>query len=167
MAQKITEDTIIGDILFEWNVPEYEKHEKSSTWIIIATIVAIALIIFGIWTNNYLFALIVVLGGIILYLWHHEDPLEVPFAITELGVVIGNKFYSYSDIDAFFIIYDPPEVKKLFFETNSKIRPLIRVPIKEQNPVEIRHALKKYLPEDIEKEEEPLTDELARKWKIN
>lgn len=167
MPKKVTDDTIIGDIIHEWKVPEYEEYDRGPTWIIIMSLLALALIGFAVWSQNFLFALIVMLGGIIIFLQHNQEPIEVPFAVTELGVVVGGKFYPYKEIDAFFIVYDPPEVKKLYFETESSIKPLLKIQFRDQDPVEVRSTLKKYIPEDLEREEEPFGDEIARSFKIH
>lgn len=167
MPKKITEDTTIGDVMYEWKIPEYKQHNRGPWWIIIMSTLGLILIGYGIWTGNFLFTLVIMLAGIVLFLQHHEDPIKVPFAITSLGIVIGNKFYSFNELDAFFIIYEPPEVKKLFFETDSKLKPLIAIPLKDQNPVKIRHYLRDYLPEDLDKEEEPLSETISRHWKLH
>ncbi|MFB6182090.1 MAG: hypothetical protein ABEJ24_04315 [Candidatus Magasanikbacteria bacterium] len=167
MPEKVTEDTIIGDIIHEWEISEYEDHDRGPTWIIISSLLGLGLVIFAVWSQNFLFALIIMLLGIIIFLQHNQEPAQIPFAITELGIVVGNKFYPYGELDAFFIVYEPPKIKKLYFETESKIKPLVHIPLKEQNPVEVRETLKGYIPEDLDREEEPLSDFLAREWKLH
>lgn len=167
MPKKVTEDTIIGDIIHEWKIPEYNNHERSPAWIITISIIGLGLVAFGVYTENFLFVLIIMLLGIIIFLQHNQEPIEIPFAVTEMGIVMGNKFYSHKELDAFFIVYEPPEIKKLYFETDSQIKPLMKVPLKGQDPNQIRQTLKNYIPEDLEKEEEPFGDFLAREWKLH
>ncbi|MFB6226202.1 MAG: hypothetical protein ABEJ02_02525 [Candidatus Paceibacteria bacterium] len=167
MPKKVTEDTIIGDIIHEWEIPEYNKHERGPTWIITMSIIGLGLIGFGIYTGNFLFALIIMLLGIIIFLQHNQDPMEIPFAVTEMGIVMGNKFYPYKELDAFFIVYEPPKIKKLYFEIDSQIKPLLKVPLEDEDPNQIRQTLRNYIPEDLEKEEEPFGDFLAREWKLH
>ena len=42
----------------------------------------------------------------------------------------------------------------------------MRVPIGDQNPIDLRFALLEFLPEDLEKDREPTADIAARNWKI-
>jgi len=32
MPEKITEHTFIGDVLYEWDVEEYEQHDRGTLW---------------------------------------------------------------------------------------------------------------------------------------
>jgi hypothetical protein len=167
MPKIISEDTLIGDVLHQWTVQEYEPHDRGSSWYAIMGTIAGLLVLFGMFTGNFLFALVVVLASIILFVQGKQDPLKVSFAITALGVIVGNRFYPYSELYSFYIIYNPPEVKMLYVETKGLTRPLLRIPLGENNPIEVRSTMRKYLEEDIDQEEEPTGDTLARRWRIH
>lgn len=157
----------MGDILHQWTIKEYDQHERGVWWHVITITLAIVLVGYGLWTDNFMFSLIIILGAIILYLQSYQPPQKLPFAITELGIAVGNRFYTYHELTAFYIVYQPPRVKTLFLETKSSIRPRIRVPLTDQHPVEIRHTLQEFLEEDLEVEEEPTSDMIAREWKLH
>ncbi len=165
MSQQITEETSIGNPLFEWTFPEYEKVVRGRLWYFIMGGLGLVFVAYGMFTGNFLFSLIIALFAIILFVQQHQEPHTIPFAITDLGVIIGNRFYPYSELEGFYIIYEPP-VKTLFFETKNFIRPLMRVPLTDQNPVDLRFALLEFLPEDLERDSEPTADIAARNWKI-
>lgn len=167
MPKTLTPDLPIGDIHHQWLVEEYEQHERGSWWYIIMISLGLVLVVYAMVTLNFLFALTIVLSAIIIFLQSHQTALQIPFAITELGVVVGSKFYQYNELGEFYIIYKPPEVKTIFIETKSIIRPTIRVHLHDQNPLEIRDTLRQYLPENVEKEEEPLAALAARRFKIH
>lgn len=167
MPQTINERTLLGDVLHEWTIQEYEQHERGMPWYALMILLGLGMVIYGVMTGNFLFALIIILFAIILFLQSHQTPLQVVFQITELGVVVGGRFYPYSEFNSFYVIYQPPEVKTLFLETKSVFRPLLRIPLLDKNPVEIKHTLREFLPEDAEKEEEPLADRVARNWRIH
>jgi len=167
MPEKITDQTLLGEVLHEWTVQEYEQHERNTAWYVVMIILSILLIGYGIFSGNFLFALIIILFAIILFLQSHQQPLQVPFQITELGVSLGNRFYLYSEFEDFYIIYNPPEVKTLFLETKNNLRPILRVPLLDKNPLEIKHSLREFLIENTEKENEPLSDRVARNWGIH
>jgi len=167
MPKPLTEDLVIGDILHEWTLSEYERHERGGKWYVLTLFGAVLLVVFAIFTDNFLFALVILLGVIIMFLQHHQEPPQVLFQITELGVVVGKKFYPYRELSEFYIIYQPPLVKGLFLGTKSSVRPTLRIPLYDQNPVEVRHTLLEHLDEDLEKEEEPLSESIVRFWKLH
>ena len=102
-----------------------------------------------------------------MFLQSHQDAPQIPFRITDLGIIVGNKFYDYSEFESFYIIYKLPLVKTLFLETKSVLQPAIRIPLLDNNPIEVKHSLREFLVEDMEKEEEPLADRAARNWLIH
>ena len=161
------EDTFLGDVVHEWIVREYDSHDRGTLWYVGIGLLGLGLIVYGVVSGNFMFSLIIILVAIILFMQHHQDANDVLFQITELGLVVGTKFYLYNELDSFYIIYQPPSVKTLFIETKSATRPLIRVPLMANNPLEVRTMMQEFLEEDIEKEEEPLSDTFARQWKIH
>jgi hypothetical protein len=167
MPKQINKQTLTGDTLHEWTIQEYQQHERGTAWYIFMIIVGLVLVLFSMFTGNFLFALIIILFAIILFLQSYQAPPQVPFKITELGVSINTRFYTWSEFENFYIIYQPPDVKTLFIETTSIFRPLLRIPLLDENPVEVRRTLRGYLEEDLEKEEEPMGDRFARNWRIH
>lgn len=167
MPQLLTNNVITGDPLLSWTVREYETHDRGQVWYIFMISVGLLLVIYGMLSGNFMFSLIIILSGIILYLQSQQKPQDVTIDITELGVIVGTKMYVYSEFHSFYIIYQPPEVKTLFLQPHSPWRPLIRIPLHDMNPVDIRTILLEFLPEDIKKEAEPFSDTIARRWKIH
>lgn len=167
MPQVIKEETLLGDKVHEWSFKEYERHDRGQLWYILMISLGLLMVVYAMWAGNFLFALVIILAGIILFLQAHQEAPEVIFQITDLGVVVGNRFYPYSDLYNFYIIYNPPEVKTLFVETRSPIRPLLRIPLLDVNPLDVRETLLQFLEEDIEREEEPISDVVARQWKLH
>ena len=66
--KKEKEEWVLPEVFFEWEIPEYTKHKRSSSWYLIMFIIALALIIYSIFTANFLFALIIILGVFIVFL---------------------------------------------------------------------------------------------------
>lgn len=167
MPQVLQDNTMIGDIIEEWEVKEYEHYTHPMAWYVIMGSIGSLLLLYSIITGNLLFSAIIILSGIILFLQNNQSAQTVPVAITDLGIVIGNRFYGYKELDSFFLVYQPPQVKILFIETKSSLRPMLRIPLLDQNPIALRGTLRKYLKEDLDKEEEPASDKLARWWQIH
>ena len=167
MPQNILNSDInIGNIQYEWSVKEYERHERGKNWYVAMSLVGLLLVVDGVVSGNYLFALITVLFGIILFMQDMVEPMEVYFALTNTGIVVGKKYYRYSELNNFWIIYNPPFTKNLYFGQNSILRHRIQVPLYDFDPRPIREYLVQYLQEDLEQEEEPLSDRMSRIMKI-
>ncbi|MEK7643892.1 MAG: hypothetical protein AAB390_01160 [Patescibacteria group bacterium] len=167
MPKLLTENSATGAIIHEWEVTEYEQHNRQFRWYLIMTVIGVSLVGYGIFTGNFLFALIIILFAIIIFLQSHQDPHILPFKIAELGIILNNRFYAYSEFTDFYIIYEPPAVKMLFLETDSSFRPRLRVPLPNIDPNEVRFTLRQYLSENVDKEEEPFSEKVAREWKLH
>lgn len=154
-----------GALLHEWAFPEFTQYQRSRRWYTIAGIVIGLLLIYALWTQNFLFAIIIILFIIIFTLQSRRSPLQLRFAIHEGGVVFHRKFHPYADIDHFWIIYQPPDVKTLSLDFKT-LRPTLTIPLQDRNPLTIRSTLLKYVTEDLEKEKENPSNELMRLLKL-
>jgi len=148
-----------------WSFPEYPQHERSRRWFIVACVIAGGMFIFSLFAANFLFAGIIVFTALIIALQHYRPPLMVTFQITQDGIATDNHSIPWKDIKSFWLVYEPPAIKNLYFEFKG-VRPRLRVPLLDQNPLNMREALIPYLNEDLEKEDEPLSDALGRVFKL-
>lgn len=155
-----------GKIWASWEFPEFIQHSRSRTWYTIAIILLIGMLIYAYFSKNLLFAIILILFTIIYFVIERRGPVVVQIAITEDGILINDKFIEYSELADFYIIYYPPDIKNLYFQPRNRFKERIAIPLEDQNPVEIRRALIKYLAEDLEKEEMPTSESLSRIFKI-
>ncbi|HOX60555.1 MAG TPA: hypothetical protein PLV72_00935 [Candidatus Magasanikbacteria bacterium] len=163
---KPVSQSAIGDVHLEWTVSEYEQYSRGPYWYIIMGSIGLFLVIYAVFTGNFMFALVIILSAIILFLQSHQMPNQIKFQITDTGVVLGRKFYAYSEFKDFYLFYNPPEVKTLFLQPISVMQPTLRVPLLDQDPTEVKFALRQYLAEDAERSEEPTSDTLSRRFKI-
>lgn len=167
MPRPLSDDILTGDILHAWQVKEYEEHDRPTSWYIFMGSIGLLLVIYGLFSGNFIFSLIIILAGIIFFIQSSQQPQDVPIFISELGIGIGNRFYKYSELEDFYIIYRPDEIKMLFIETKTSLRPLLRIALNDNNPLEIRDTLDNYLVENFEKEVEPLSEALSRNFKLH
>lgn len=160
-----TNDDDFGEVFFQWEIPEFIRYPRSLFWYLAIIIVGIGIIIYSIFTANYLFALIVILAAFIIFLKDYVSPGALLFQITEDGIFVGNQFISYDKLKNFYIIYDPPAVKKIFFRMRG-FYPTISIPLDNKNPLLIRKKLSEYLKEDIEKKHQSIDDQLETILKL-
>ena len=166
MPQIITDPNAVGTILHEWEVDEYEQHDRPRRWYMVMGTAGAVLIIYALFTQNFLFALIIVLFAMVLFLQSHQTAPKVVIRVTDRGVGIQHRFYEYNELDNFFIIYQPPEIQTLFIDTKTSLRPRLRLPLLDNDPNDLRFTLRQYMAEDTTAEEEPLSDRVARMWRI-
>ncbi len=167
MPQDITKrDVNLGDVMFGWKIREYEKTPRDRRWYMIMGVITVLLLVYSIFTDNYLFSLIIVLFGIVLFMHEIQEPLELDIAVTETGVLVGKKFYRFSELDQYWIIYDPPYVKNLYLITKSVLKNRISIPLLDNDPRPVRDYLEQFLEENLDEEEEPLSDRLSRMFNL-
>ncbi|MDD5110691.1 MAG: hypothetical protein PHI63_05795 [Patescibacteria group bacterium] len=154
-----------GAVLASWDFPLLESRQRGRRWFITMGIIGTLMAIYGIWTGNLLFVLLLVLFTM-TYLLMQRQPTQVRFTISEDGISMGRTFYPYRELKKFWIIYQPPDVKALYLEFQNPLKPYFPIPLVDQNPVTIRHALLDYVMEDLHRTEEPTLDQLSRFLKL-
>lgn len=117
-------------------------------------------------TRNYTFFLVIFLAGLVLILRLRRVPPDVHFAIREEGVQVGSRFFGWHELKDFWIIYRPPEVKKVYLHFKSSLRPALDISLENENPLKVRQFLGEHLLENTELEDEPIADQLSRYFKL-
>jgi hypothetical protein len=143
-------------------VPEFEKYERSFLWYIAAIVVGIALLAYAVLTSNFLFAIILVLISVIAVLMSFREPKMIKLEIDPTGVRLGTKKFGYNQFKQFSIVYQPPHINTLYLEFRMPLRERISLPMGEIDPNAVRNYLINFIEEDLEREEESLTDVLSR-----
>jgi len=144
----------------KWSAPEFTHYNKDKSWFIITGLIAGGLFLWALSTKNLLFALLIGLSYFSITVFALKKPREINLAITAKGIEIDKTFYEFDNLKSFWIFYEPPQIKELSLRSKKTIMPYIKIPLGEQNPVEVRQTLLKYLPERRHKES--LIDNLAR-----
>ncbi len=156
----------IGESLLEWEVDEYLQHERSRTWYILAVVLGVSLIVYAIATANFLFAVIILMTGVIMLLSTFKKPDRVPVFITTTGILVDDTYYDYEAVRDFSIVYDPPATSILYLDFFSQFQPLLAVPLEQMDPNEVRDALRPFCAENFSRNEERLTDVARRMYKL-
>ncbi len=158
-----------------WEIPEHKKVKRDKRWYILASILLFIILFFNFFTisswrlvflgpnSNYLFSLIIIIAVAIMLINESQEPLVLRFRLTPEGVEVGKTFYDYDKFKHFYVIYKPRHsVKQLYLEFNNDIRPRLSVPLRRMDALEVRNYLVKYLDEDLERNDQPLSEQLTR-----
>lgn len=160
------EEIDAGDAYVSWETWEFPPHERSHRWYVLVSIIGVLLIVYAIFAENYLFAIIVLMMGVILFVNNLRHPHRVNVHLTNLGVVVDQHFYRFQDLKDFSVVYDPPNVKLLYIDFKSPWRPLMSIPLEDIDPNVVRDYLLQYVFENLDRESEGLTDYLSRLYKL-
>lgn len=155
-----------GQEYFGWLVDEFPRYDRGFFWYVFMTVAWVALLIYSVINANFLFALIIVMFALVMYLSNIRKANKIRFSVTDVGILVGETFYPYKDIKRYWFIYEPPEVKNLYFEFKSALSPRVSVDLGDMNPNEVRQVLNQFVYEDLNEDEEPISDFLARLFKL-
>lgn len=84
-----------------WKAPEFNYYEKDKKWYWVTMGIALAILAFAIWQQNFLFGFFIVSAEILLITWGNRKPENVDFKIDEKGLYIKEKFYPFTQIRGF------------------------------------------------------------------
>ncbi len=154
-----------GEVIASWRAPAFHHYRRGRWWYVIVALIAIGLLVYAFATANFLFAVLVVMFGMIVAIQSSRKPEPLDVTVTNVGVLHGSRFIPYKDLKSFWIIYDPP-VKTLYLDLKKAFFPDVSIPLEDADPLALREILMQFLPEDGNRTEEPMSDLFARIFKI-
>jgi hypothetical protein len=137
-----------------WSALEYEDRERSKDWFWALGIIVVTSSVAAIIFNDYFFAALLILSGILLGFFAVKKPDTIFYELNDRGLKIGNRLYPYENIKSFWVQIEQPEqvnIKSLLFIKSERIfMPIITIPIEDKNAEEIHSVM---LFKNIEEEE--------------
>ena len=114
----------------------------------------------GIFFHDIIFTCVLALSAFVLLLNTTKPHRPSTIGIHATGISIDDNHHRFADMRSFWIHYYPPHLKELTVEFKKGLTHRLHIPLKNQNPLEIRQVMVSYVPE---KEHEPsLLDHLVR-----
>lgn len=156
----------INNVVFEFKFKSFDKHRRGTLWYVSALIIAGLLLLYALYTKNFLFAVLIMTIGFIIFMHDLRDPEEHDCIVTDGGIFIDKEFYPYNHFTRFWLIYEPPSVKNLYLEREGITTSHITIPIGDADPMEVRRWMRRVVLEDLERNEEPTSETFARIFKI-
>jgi len=144
----------------EWSALEYEEKERNTDWFwalgVIVVASSLAAIIFG----NYFFAILLIIGGVLMGFFAIKKPDMVFYELNEKGLKIRNRIYLYENIKAFWVqksLSDDGKIMPpaLFIKSQRLLVPVFSVPIEEISVVKIHNIMLAYDVPEKEMKEHP------------
>ncbi len=139
--------------IIEWSAPPRHKPQKGTAWFIIMSFAVAALLYYAIASQNWIFAVAIIVATIAYLVDHTEEHKELEIKISEYGIKIGKKKIPYSGIRAFWMLYHPPFIGQLHIRTHAKTSPDFIIELNGSDPVRLRKYLTRHIVEWEGKEE--------------
>ncbi len=139
--------------MISWEYPERPQYYRGPIWYTVMLFAGLGLLIYAVYSANFLFALIIIMFALVIYVTSTSNPAPSRFAITEDGLEIGTEFVRFRDINRFWFFYDPP-VKALYIDIKGNISGRRRIDLVDQDPNTVRDILGQFVVEDFEEDEE-------------
>ena len=159
-----------------WQVPEYRVPKRGKKWYMAAGAIVLIMLFFCFFafrgwhlvflgtSSNYLFALFIIVVMIIMIINESRPPMMINVELGPEGVKIGSRFYDYDRIKNFVVLYKPRQsLKSVYFEFKGSVQPRISLPLRRLDALTVRNFLVRYLDENLERTEMPLSERLT-KW---
>lgn len=142
-----------------WSALEYEEKERSNDWFwalgVIVVTSSLASIIFG----NYFFAVLLILGGLLLGFFAIKKPDIVTYELNPKGLKIRNRLYPYENIKSFWVQVNTSEEDNLrpilFIHSERAFMPIISVPIHKDIAQDIHSVFAAQNIEEVAMREHP------------
>lgn len=164
--QALGETIDAGVPIMSWESWEFPVVERSQRWYVIASSMGLFLILYAVFTANFIFGVIVLMFALITLIQDLKKPNRVPVHITSKGLVFGDQFFGFDEIRDFSLTYDPPTINTLYVSFHGRFQPMLSIGLEELNPNEVRKTLLPFAFENLEREGESLTDMLRRVYKM-
>ncbi len=146
--------------ILAWEAKEFAEYDRNKRWYVLVILIGVLFVAGSLVLQQWLAAVVFVLATYVVVRYAGDTPRTITYAISRLGVFVGEKFHPYSELKTYWVVYNPP-AKSLTFQNTSRFKPLIKMRLAEVDPDAVRNALRPYLPE-LPKQGEDFIDKFSR-----
>lgn len=132
----------------EWLVLEYKEGGRPKAWFWTIGVATLAVIIASVLWNNFLLAILFLLGGATILLLGARPPRVIKCGVLEEGVRFGDRLFHYHALKSFCLIDDPARGRRLVVASKKTFLPHLHLPVGEEiSTPALRARLAERLPE--------------------
>jgi len=146
--------------ILSWEAKEFEKNRKGKIWFISFGTFSLGLLFLAWYWKSFTMMTFIILAIFLIIIYSLKEPRTLSIKVTSSGISIDRNLYRFSEIESFWVFYDPPYTKELSLKQKKMFFPHTYVPLGKKDPNKIRKILLNYLSE--EKQEESVIDNIAR-----
>lgn len=151
-------------VVLSWETDEFNYYQKSKLWFLIGGLIFFLLVGYFIISEQIITSITFILLGVTVYIFSIKKPRKITCSIGYNGISVDKFTYPFKDINSFWIFFEPPEFKVISLKHKKAYLPHIQIPFGDEDPIKIRKALIRFLPE--EEQEESFSDRAARYLKF-
>ncbi len=140
-----------------WQIEEYSHRDKTPDWYWALGVIAVTIAIIAVIYHDALFAVLIIIGSIMMGYYAAKEPDIVEISISEDGITAKDFFYPFEKIKGF-TVEEHALGNTLLFESNRSIAPIVSIPIPEGLDTEGLYELLK-----TKLVEKPITEPAAHK----
>jgi hypothetical protein len=189
MEEKNIQEIRVEDDSIVWKTKERSGKKRDKKWYLIAGLVGLLMFVYAILTSNLIFAIIIIFAAVLIVLSDRAETQSFEVVLSDQGVQMGKEHYAYEQLEDFFIVYRPEEnIKNLYLHFKRFARPSLpenepkgfswllwllnfsrsrlSIPLEDTNPLLIRKNLLKYLKENTERTDIPLSERLSNLFRF-
>ena len=146
-----------------WEAPEFEYMHKGPNWYWLTILVMFVLVAIALWQGNFLFAVFVLIAGVLIMIWGSHYPRHMEFKVDDEGLeIVGQKTYPYRDLKAFAVKpgHVDSEWSEILITKRSHFSPHVKIFIPDEQLKEVEDFLAQHI-EQIEYEDS-LVDHIGK-----
>ncbi len=160
-GQSLEPSGVSDKAVFEWKAASFTQSEKGLKWYLAAAFVILAVIGYSAWQRDwFMIGIVVVVSGVMFWYQRAMTPHEVSYRLTPMGIYIDDRFYAYSEMHSFWLVYNQ-NVKSLYIVFRKRYLPALNINVEALDPMLLKGYLVRRLPEQ-ENRDETLIDRLGR-----
>lgn len=125
-----------------WETKEFEEKPKNEVWYACFFGVILICLVFALYQANFLFVILIILGGGLVYLFGHRKPINLECVLNESGIAINGSTSKMYEFEGFHLGHH-----LLALKTKKGLNNYLLVRVPHDKNAEIRDILKAELPE--------------------
>lgn len=158
------ENTTKETVLVAWKASEYPEYTRTTAYYAVIGLLFVGLIGYSLYSKDwYGTAIILILIGFMVW-YQRQTPVEKTYRFSQLGLYIDNRFYPYNEMYSYwFMLKTGHESLNIIFQ--KKYLPQLTIILGPMDPLKVRGALGKYIPEEGNRTEN-IADTLMRWFRL-
>ena len=122
-----------------WNATEHKHIERGGDWYWALGITVVSFALIAILFNDVLFAILILLAGLVLGMLASRPHPSVPISLEERGLMVDGTLYPYEEMFAFWVTQGDDPI--LFIDTPRFMTPDLMIPLHGIDPESVRSFL--------------------------
>lgn len=148
----------------KWTASEYIASQKSSQWYVLFGIGAALLTLIVYWvTQSVASSLVVVMVCVVIGIFAARKPQTLPYELSEDGIHIGTKFFSYHIFKSFAVV-DEEAISCIWLRPLKRFMPTVNMYFAPDDEDKIIKMLDNFLPEEDRTHD--VVDRISRRFKF-